>query len=86
LVACADIKTNQILADAVPLPGCIEPVGVSIDVEGYVWVVDHRAQTAFKVDPDTYETVLSVVGLSLPYTYSDMTGAGLNLVVNPPGG
>ncbi len=44
-----------------------------------------RAQSAFKVDPDTYQVALEVPGLVLPYTYSDMTGAGLNLVVNPPG-
>jgi hypothetical protein len=40
---------------------------------------------AFKVNPDTYQVELTVGGLVNPYTYSDMTGAGLNLQVNPPG-
>ena len=38
------------------------------------------------VDPDTFEVDLVVDGLEDPYTYSDMTGFGLNLVVNPPAG
>lgn len=31
-----------------------------------------------------YSIALTVTGLVGPYTYSDMTGAGLDLVVNPP--
>jgi streptogramin lyase len=81
-----DVQTRTLLAPAVALPGCFVPVGVSIDVEGYVWVVDQGANQAFKVDPDTYQVLLTVSGLFAPYTYSDMTGAGLNLVVNPPAG
>ena len=69
---------------AVPLPGALTPVGVSIDSEGKVWVVDQGASMAFKVDPDTYQTLLTVTGLTSPYTYSDMTGAGLGLVTFPP--
>jgi len=41
-----------------------------------------RATSGHPVGPSL---VLTVVGLGGPYTYSDMTGAGLNLVVNPPG-
>jgi hypothetical protein len=39
---------------------------------------------AFKVDPDTLQIVATVVrpGLS-PYTYSDMTGAGIRLQALP---
>jgi streptogramin lyase len=81
-----DVKTKQLIAPAIMLPGCFVPVGVSIDVEGYVWVVDQGANMAFKVDPETYQVQLTVPGLVSPYTYSDMTGAGLNLVVNPPAG
>ena len=62
------------------LPGCSQPWGVSIDNEGFVWVVD-KANQAFKVDPDTYEIKLVVTGLVNPYTYSDMTGQGLQLVL-----
>lgn len=81
-----DVKTKTLLAPAIALAGCATPVGVSIDVEGFVWVVDQGANAAFKVDPETYQIQLMVAGLTQPYTYSDMTGAGLNLVVNPPAG
>jgi hypothetical protein len=81
-----DVTTKQLVEDAIPLPGCQMPVGVSIDVEGYVWVVDRDAEKAYKVDPDTYQVELEVTGLIEPYTYSDMTGAALNLVENPPQG
>jgi hypothetical protein len=52
--------------------------GVSVDFEGYVWFVD-MSTSAWKVDTDagTWE---SYNGLNGPYTYSDMTGHGLNLV------
>lgn len=67
------------------LDGCSVPVGVSIDVEGFVWVVDQSANRAYKVDPMTLQAT-TTEGLVGPYTYSDMTGAGLSLVVNPPAG
>jgi hypothetical protein len=79
-----DVSTGQVIQSAISLPGCETPVGISIDIEGYVWVVDQGANTAFKVDPDTYQIDLAVSGLAQPYTYSDMTGAGLRLVVIPP--
>ncbi|MCA9656167.1 MAG: hypothetical protein KC501_40055 [Myxococcales bacterium] len=81
-----DVQARTLLAPTIQIPGCVTPVGVSIDVEGYVWVVDQGSNSAYKVDPDTYQVQLSVFGLQAPYTYSDMTGAGLNLVVNPPAG
>lgn len=80
-----DTQTEELVDNAIALPGCSEPVGISIDVEGMVWVVDRGASMAYKVDPETYE-VTTVEGLVRPYTYSDMTGAGLALVVNPPVG
>jgi len=81
-----DVQTRTLIAPAIMLPGCSTPVGVSIDVEGFVWVIDQGSNQAFKVDPETYQIQLTVAGLQAPYTYSDMTGAGLNLVVNPPAG
>ena len=81
-----DIETETIVDADIPLPGCGEPVGISIDVEGFVWVVDRTAELAYKVDPDTHDIVLTVTGLIEPYTYSDMTGHGLNLVANPQAG
>lgn len=77
--------TGQVQAN-VSLPGCVEPVGVAIDADGFVWVVDKGANAAFKVDPELRQVVLTVGGLDQPYTYSDMTGAGLDLVTNPPVG
>lgn len=68
------------------LAGCVTPVGVSIDFEGFVWVVDQDAQLAYKVDRETL-AVKTVDGFRKPYTYSDMTGSGLKLVndkVDPP--
>ncbi len=83
-LAVFDAQADSLISDNIALPGCTTPVGVSIDVDGFVWVVDQNG-TAFKVDPTTYAIQLTVTGLVGPYTYSDMTGAGLNLVVNPPG-
>lgn len=68
----------------IALADCGTPVGVSIDVEGYIWVVDQGSNRAYKVDPATRTVVQTVLGLVGPYTYSDMTGAGLSLVTNPP--
>jgi hypothetical protein len=51
--------------------------GVSVDFYGYVWFVDMES-SAWRVDTDA-ETWESYAGLNGPYTYSDMTGWGLNL-------
>lgn len=86
---CALVRYDTVnqaqVETAIELPGCQEPVGVSIDVDGMIWVVDRNAERAYKVDPGDYATV-EVDGLVNPYTYSDMTGAGLGLVVGPPAG
>jgi streptogramin lyase len=84
-LAVVDAVERTLIDGLVEIEGCVEPVGVSIDAQGYVWVVDVDADAAFKIDPDTYEVVLRVDGLNGPYTYSDMTGRALNLVVNPQG-
>ncbi len=80
-----DVATRTQTGTTINLPQCSTPVGVSIDAEGYVWVVD-QGGFAHKVDPDTKAVVLTAMGLNGPYTYSDMTGAGLGLVSNPPAG
>lgn len=71
--------------EEITLPGCSEPVGVSIDVDGFVWVVDRVVEVAYRVDPQDVTQIELVDGLVEPYTYSDMTGAGLALVANPVG-
>jgi streptogramin lyase len=60
---------------------CSTPVGVSIDVEGFVWMVD-QAGWAWKIDPDDY-SMEQVLIAGNHYTYSDMTGGGLNAVIVP---
>lgn len=62
-------------------PQCGTPVGVSIDVDGFIWMVDFNGW-AYRIDPNTYEKVL----VTIPgdhYTYSDMTGGGLVGAVMP---
>jgi hypothetical protein len=78
-----DTTTETYVDEHIALPDCDVPVGVSIDADGMVWVVDRNVDRAYKVDPVTHATD-TVEDLVDPYTYSDMTGAGLNLVVNPP--
>ncbi|TPV95887.1 MAG: hypothetical protein B7733_07695 [Myxococcales bacterium FL481] len=58
------------------IPGILKPAGVGVDLQGYVWLVDTDASSAFRIDADarTYETFDQLVQ---PYTYSDMTGYGL---------
>ncbi|EDM80198.1 hypothetical protein PPSIR1_36147 [Plesiocystis pacifica SIR-1] len=80
-----DALTDSVLDDGIALPGCQDPVGTSVDRDGYIWIVDRGASVAWKLDPDFKIVVGMVTGLIDPYTYSDMTGQGLNLVVNPPG-
>jgi hypothetical protein len=84
-LALFDAIAETEIDDAIELPGCVDPVGVSVDRDGYVWVVDRGASVAWKVDPNFKIVVGTVSGLVQPYTYSDMTGQGLNLVLNPPG-
>ena len=81
-----DVATKQVINNNIQVPGCgSDPRGISIDRDGYVWLVDMTSNQAFKIHPETYQTEITVAGLVYPYTYSDMTGSGLNLVVNPPG-
>ena len=80
-----DAATMTFIDENIALPGCDDPVGVSIDVDGNVWLPDRGANLAFKLEPDTLQST-TFTGLTGPYTYSDMTGAGLGLVVNPPAG
>ncbi len=81
-----DAATETVIRNDIAVPGCgSDPRGISIDRDGYVWLVDMTSSQAFKIHPTTYDTEITVTGLVYPYTDSDMTGSGLNLVVNPPG-
>ncbi|PRQ05857.1 Virginiamycin B lyase [Enhygromyxa salina] len=83
-LAQVDRQTKQLIRIHTPPEfddQCSTPVGVSIDAEGFVWMVDQDGW-AWKIDPESYDKEL----LAIPgnhYTYSDMTGGGLNAVVFP---
>ena len=74
-----DTVAQTVVDGGIALPGCSEPVGVSVDAEGQVWVVDRGASLAYKIDRNDYSSQ-TVQGLISPYTYSDMTGTGLKLL------
>lgn len=61
----------------------VHAAGISIDVEGFVWLVDTLGNQAYKMNPDDPTDYVRVEGLELPYTYSDMTGFGLKRVADP---
>ncbi|MCR9159939.1 MAG: hypothetical protein ACE37F_06290 [Nannocystaceae bacterium] len=63
------------------LGGIEHAAGASIDVDGYVWLVDTQGDQAFKIDPVTPSEHEVVGGLEHPYTYSDMTGFALTQVL-----
>ncbi|MCA9687472.1 MAG: hypothetical protein KC457_35245 [Myxococcales bacterium] len=69
-----------------PPPSFADEVLISIDVEGYVWLVDTFSNGAYKFDPQNPSSYTRVNGLNQPYTYSDMTGFALNQVGFPPQG
>lgn len=71
------------VGDYVSVPGGTIK-GISVDVDGFVWAV---TGSAHKITPDApYAFDGSYTGLSGPYTYSDMTGWGLqNAACNPAG-
>lgn len=78
-----DVETLQIGNVFVAPGGGDSMKGISIDIDGYVWAVN---QIAYKVDPATAIEIDSYVGLSSPYTYSDMTGWALQNAACPPAG
>ncbi len=78
-----DYETNTLIKFHTPAQ-CSTPVGVSVDIEGYVWLVD-QAGWAWKIDPENPEPnnwqQLTIAGNH--YTYSDMTGGQGKSVILP---
>lgn len=71
------------LLDTLSVPGGTVK-GISLDVDGYLWAV---SGAAYQYDVRSLAEVGAYSGLSGPYTYSDMTGWGLqNANCNPPEG
>lgn len=59
--------------------------GMSVDLNGMVWSTSQASNTAFRFNPDTLQidTYDQLVG---PYTYSDMTGWGIQSATCGPQG
>ncbi|MBC8070597.1 MAG: hypothetical protein IAG13_19855, partial [Deltaproteobacteria bacterium] len=73
------------VVDTIPIPSYAH--GVSVDFDGFVWGVTLQEPYAYKADPNTH-AVETFTGLTLPYTYSDMTGFALKNAgtIPPPAG
>ena len=80
-VAQYDHKLNTLIKFH-DLNPCTTPVGVSVDDEGFVWVVDEW-EGAWKIDPMNPNNKQFLPISSQHYTYSDMTGGQLKSVVLP---
>ena len=76
-----DHKTNTLIKFH-NLNPCSTPVGVSVDLEGFVWLVD-EAGWAWKIDPLNVPAMKKVDIVGDHYTYSDMTGGQLKSVILP---
>ena len=61
---------------------CTTPVGISVDTEGFVWVVDEW-EGAWKIDPINTNNKQFLPIANEHYTYSDMTGGQLKSVILP---
>jgi streptogramin lyase len=59
--------------------------GMSVDLNGMIWSTSMASNTAFRFNPDTLQidTYNQLVG---PYTYSDMTGWGIQSATCGPQG
>ena len=80
-VGWVDMET-MIVGDIVTLPGNNLYRGISVDVDGYIWAIQLGGTSAYRIDPETYETE-SYEQLNAPYTYSDMTGGQIAKVLCP---
>ncbi len=78
-----DGQTRTLIARH-PLAQCSTPIGVSVDVDGYVWLVD-QSGWAWKIDPLNVPAMEQILVSGNHYVYSDMTGGQLQSVINPPG-
>jgi len=66
-----------------PLPGR-GAIGVGLDSERRVWLINQASGSATRVDTDTGEAK-HFAAFDLPYTYSDFTGFALRRITAPSG-
>ncbi|MBZ5714146.1 lyase [Nannocystis pusilla] len=78
-----DVTTRTLVAFH-NLAQCSTPIGVSVDVDGFVWLVD-QAGWAWKIDPMNVGAMQNIPVEGNHYVYSDMTGGQLKSVTPPPG-
>jgi hypothetical protein len=88
-----DAFTDTVLDESIDVPNCAQHIGVSVDYNGFVWLLDSGGASAgvvgakmHKLDPETHDTVFVVEGFAEPNVRSDMTGTGLQVVTTPPAG
>jgi hypothetical protein len=67
-----DRLTKTLVKFHVPQP-CSTAIGVSIDLEKFVWLVDQEGW-AWKIDPENVPAMQQVMVTGSHYVYSDMTG------------
>ncbi|MFZ6177466.1 lyase [Nannocystis pusilla] len=78
-----DVPTRTLVAQHT-LAQCSTPIGVSVDVDGFVWLVDQQGW-AWKIDPLNVPAMQNIPVAGDHYVYSDMTGGQLKSVTPPPG-
>lgn len=74
-LAQVDRHNNTLVAFHNP-PQCSTAIGLSVDIEKFVWLVDY-AGYAWKIDPDNVPGMQYVSVPGGHYVYSDMTGGQL---------
>ncbi|MEZ4450028.1 MAG: lyase [Nannocystaceae bacterium] len=62
------------------LPNCNTAIGPSVDLEGFLWVVDYQ-QKVWKIDTKDVPGAKTLALPGLHYVYSDMTGGQLLSVI-----
>jgi len=78
-----DTKTRTLIAHH-QLAQCSTAIGVSVDVDGFVWLVDQEGW-AWKIDPKNVGGMQMMQVPGSHYVYSDMTGGQLKSVAPPLG-
>jgi streptogramin lyase len=74
-----DRLTKQLVKKHTP-PQCSTAIGISIDIEGFLWLVD-QGGWAWKIDQDNVQWDKKVNVTGSHYVYSDMTGGQVRSIL-----